>query len=420
MIRDTINRTKKIIKSRDGKALLENFSYLSLLQIAGYIFPFITIPYLSRIIGVEGFGRIAFAASIVAWIQTFVDWGFGFSATREVAKNRENKQILSQIFSDVLWTKLFIALICLIVLVSLICFIPAFHDNAAVLLITFLLIPGHILFPDWFFQGMEKMKYSSLFNIGIKLFFTIAVFFVVKQKEDYIFQPLLTSIGYIISGLAACIMLKKIWNIRLQKPKFHRIIESLQRSFDIFIGNLFPTMYNNFSAVLLGVMGTPVANGIYDGGNKFVTALHGFTAILNRIFYPFLCRRSDKHSLYARFNLTVVAIMTIILFLVAPLLIHVFLTKEFEDSIVVLRILSLSIFFQAVCAVYGVNYLYVKGHDREARNITIIASIIGFLLAYPMIKWGNYIGAAINVAFARALLACGHMVAAKRHILKRE
>lgn len=69
-----------------------NFMWLSALQVAGYVFPLITMPYLARIIGVEGFGKIAFASAIMVWIQTIADWGFNLTATRDVAQNREKPQ----------------------------------------------------------------------------------------------------------------------------------------------------------------------------------------------------------------------------------------------------------------------------------------------------------------------------------------
>ena len=101
-IRDKLNRIRQ---SKDGKVLVENFAYLSLLQVAGYAFPLITMPYLARVIGVEGFGKIAFASAIMVWIQTVADWGFNYTATRDVAKNREDKDKVSDIFSRVLWAR---------------------------------------------------------------------------------------------------------------------------------------------------------------------------------------------------------------------------------------------------------------------------------------------------------------------------
>lgn len=410
------NFGKRVVKSKDGKTLIGNFAWLTVLQVASYVLPFITIPYLSRVIGVDGFGKIAFSSAIMLWVQTIVDWGFGYSATRDVAKNRDDINVVSSIFSNVLWARFFLALLCFIVVVALIVVVPIMRENAVILLFTYLLIPGHILFPEWFFQGMEKMKYSTLFNLGIKFAFTIAIFFVIKRKEDYVYQPLITSIGYLVSGIIAFVIIRKQWGVKLLMPDFKTIIQYLKGSFDIFIGNLFPSMYNNFSIVLLGAIGSPTANGLYDGGNKFINVVQQFMSIIGRTFYPFLNRRSDKHDIYARLSIILALLVTIGMFFSAPIIIHVFLTPEFEASIIVLRIMSLSIFFMALGTVYCVNFLFVKGFDKEARNITIIASIIGFVLAYPMIKWFGFIGAAVNVTLTRAIMGVLYTIYAKKHI----
>ena len=98
-------RITSIAKNKEAKTVAGNFMWLSLLQVAGYVFPLITMPYLARVIGVEGFGKIAFASAIMVWIQTIADWGFNLTATRDVAQNRENPQKVSEIFSNVLWPR---------------------------------------------------------------------------------------------------------------------------------------------------------------------------------------------------------------------------------------------------------------------------------------------------------------------------
>ena len=129
-IRDKLNRIRQ---SKDGKVLVENFAYLSLLQVAGYAFPLITMPYLARVIGVEGFGRIAFASAIMVWIQTVADWGFNYTATRDVAKNREDKDKVSDIFSRVLWARCLLMFLSFVLLVLLVLLIPKFRENTAVI-----------------------------------------------------------------------------------------------------------------------------------------------------------------------------------------------------------------------------------------------------------------------------------------------
>src|SRR5690606_20822477 len=115
--------------NKDGKALASNFGYLMIMQIAGYIFPLLTIPYLARVIGVEGFGKIAFAAAVMVWFQTITDWGFSYTATRDVARHRDNLEKVSEIFSNVFWAKSLLALISFLILFILTEFIPYLKEN---------------------------------------------------------------------------------------------------------------------------------------------------------------------------------------------------------------------------------------------------------------------------------------------------
>ena len=158
-------------------------TYLSVLQVASYLFPLITIPYLAKIIGTEGYGKIAFATAIMTWIITITDWGFNYTATRDVAKNKEDIEKISIVFSNVLWARLLLMFLSLIVLFILVLLIPYFKENYAVIFVAFLMIPGHILFPEWFFQALEKMKFISILNIVSKLVFTLAIFIFIKDKE---------------------------------------------------------------------------------------------------------------------------------------------------------------------------------------------------------------------------------------------
>jgi PST family polysaccharide transporter len=187
------SKYKNILSNKEGKVILTNFSYLFLLQIAGYLFPLLTMPYLARVIGADGFGRIAIASAVIMWIQTISDWGFNYTATRDVAKNRDDKDKVSHILSNVIWAKFILLFLSFIILLLLIYFVPIFRENYLVVLITFLMVPGHILFPDWFFQALERMKYITILNLLSKLLFTIAIFVFIKEKTDYIYQPLFIS-----------------------------------------------------------------------------------------------------------------------------------------------------------------------------------------------------------------------------------
>ena len=413
MFKELSKIKNKIGSNKDGKVLIQNFAYLSLLQVAGYIFPLITMPYLAKVIGVDGFGKIAFAAAVMIWLQTIADWGFNFTATRDVAQNREDRRKVSEIFSSVLWARIVLMLISAAILFLLVVFIPLFKKNADVLFVSFLMIPGHILFPDWLFQAMERMKYITILNVASKLLFTIAVFVFIKEKSDYILQPLLTSFGFLFSGIIAFYYILIKWKIKLYKPSLNSIWDTIRKSTDVFLNNLLPTLYNSFSTVLLGIFGGVVANGIFDAGKKFIMIAQQFMTMLSRAFFPFLSRKIEKHHVYTRINIILSLTFSTFLFLFAPIIINTFFTDEFLDSIIVLRIMSFSIFFMSLNNIYGTNYMIIKGYERELRNITLIVSVLGFALSFPLIYYWGYIGAAITVTLTRGISGISIMLRAK-------
>lgn len=409
----------QIKKSKDGRTLVANFGYLSLLQIAGYIFPLITMPYLARVIGVDGFGKIAFASAVVVWFQTVADWGFNYTATRDVAKNRDDKEKVSEIFSNVLWARCLLMIVSFLLLLIAIFFLPIFRENYAIILVTFLLVPGHIMFPDWFFQAMERMKYITILNLLSKLLFTIAVFIFIKNKSDYILQPLFSTLGFIVSGIISMYVILYKWQIKIKRPVLTSILSTINGSTDVFINNIMPNLYNSFSVMLLGFFGGPVSNGLLDAGSKFVNISQQFMSVISRTFFPFLSRRIDKHNLFSKLNILIAVIISALLFIFAPIIIKMFFTEEFYNAIPVLRIMSVSIIFLSLSSVYGTNYMIIQGYEKQLRNITLISSLIGFAISFPLIYFFDYIGAAITIVVTRGILGLSITYIAKK-IIKSE
>lgn len=408
----------KVLKNRlsankDGKALASNFGYLMIMQITGYIFPLLTIPYLARVVGVEGFGKIAFAAAVIIWFQTITDWGFNYTATRDIARNRDNLEKVSEIFSNVLWAKSLLALISFLILFILTEFIPYLKENQILLFITFMLVPAKILFADWFFQAIEKMKFITIFDLIAKAIFTAGIFLFVKEKSDFILQPLFLSLGSVLVGLVAFYLIVFKWKVRILPPRQKEIFITIKNSKDVFINNIIPNFYNSFSSVLLGIWGGSIANGLLDAGSKFANIAQQFINILSRVFFPLLSRKSNKHSIYAKINITISIFSSIILILLAPFIIKIFFTPEFYQAIIVLQIMACSLIFLALSNTYGVNYMLIHGYEKSLRNITIVASLVGFISCFPLIYYYSFIGAAITVTFTRVILGLSIMFKAK-------
>lgn len=393
----------KIKNSKETKNLLSNFFSLSVLQVASYVFPLITLPYLAKVIGVEKFGEIAFSSAVMIYFQTLVDYGFIFSAVRDIARCKDNKQAVSEIYSRVMWARFLLMVVAFIILVILIILVPKFYEMRLILLLSFLLVPGHAMFPEWLFQALEKMKYITIFNVLVKLFFTISIFLFVKEKSDYILQPVFTALGFIVSGILSMLIIYK-WGIRLQKTSWKIIWQAIKSNTDLFINQLVPNLYNSLSVLLLGFYHGSIANGIFDAGNKFNSIVSSFISIVSRTFFPFLARKKEKHYIIVRINMIVSISIACLLCVFSSSLISLFFSEEYNSAIIVLRITAISLIGLALSNVYGTNYLIVNGYEKDVRNITIFSSLVGFVFALPLVCYFSYIGAAITITLSRSLM----------------
>lgn len=391
-------KISNLIRNKDARTLAGNFVWLSALKVVGYLFPLITMPYLARVIGVEGFGEIAFAISIMAFIETLTDFGFNYTATRDIARCRENRQQVSEIFSNVFWAKILLMSISFLLLCVLIYAIPVFYHKRLLLFLTFLYIPGHIIFPDWFFQAMEQMKYITILNIVSKTVFTALIFLVIKEQDDYVWQPLLTAAGYWVSGAFALYYILCRFHVRILKPRLDSVYKSIKGSWNMFLSLILPNLYTNFSTILLRTTCGEIATGLYDAGMRFINIMDQLFQVLSRTFYPFLARRMDKHQIYVLISGSLSLCASIFLYFGAQLLVDIFYTAEFNGAVVVIRILSIAPFSLFLMNTYGVNYLVLAGKERLYRNIILVFSLIGFVATGILTPLYGHIGIAITIS----------------------
>lgn len=395
---------KTVRRSKDGRILLANFGYLSLLQISSYIFPLLTIPYLARVIGVEKFGKIAFAAAIMIWFRSFMDWGFNLTATRDIAIHRNNHNIVSDIFNNVLWAKVVLMIFSYIILSIMTLTIPLFRDNWQIIAVTSTFLLTQAIMPVWFFQALEKMKFITIFGIISKTVFTFAVFVFIKNESQYLLQPIFITLGNAITGIIAMYMITRKWSYKIKISSKKKIIESIKSSTDVFINDIMPNFYNSFSVISLGYFSGSISNGLLEAGMKFTRFFEQVLGLLSQVFFPFLSRKIEKHNIFIKLNIYSSLLFSIVVFLLAPFVIKLFYTQDFYNAIIVLRITAFSIFFSSLINVYGTNFLLIKRCEKVLRRITVYSSFIGFALSFPLIYYFDYIGAAVTITLTKALL----------------
>ena len=106
----------RLAKSKDGKVLLKNFSYLSILEMTIHLFPLITTPYLARVLSVEGFGVLAIGTAVIAYFQSLTNYGFVYTSVRDAARCRDDVGAFSKVVCNTLYAKILLMSISLILI----------------------------------------------------------------------------------------------------------------------------------------------------------------------------------------------------------------------------------------------------------------------------------------------------------------
>jgi PST family polysaccharide transporter len=398
-----INKIKKIFNTKDKKALLENFVSLSALQIVGMLLPLITLPYILRVIGFEKYGVIVFSASLIAYFTALTDFSFRITATRDVAICRDSPKKLNIIYSKVLTIKTLFLLLSWLIIAIAVYFYPPFYENKAIYFYTSLLLLGYVLFPEWFFQGIEKMRYITYLNLGIKLFFTLCVFIFIKKESDFWIYPLLQSAGYVGAGLVGQFLLVRKYKLKFIFLPYKTIIKTIKVNSPIFINQFVPTLYNNTSTFLLGIFGAAKLVGIYQAILTIVNLIVTLIEILSRVFFPFLNRKNDAFKWYKNMMLITISIM-IIGVLVFNKLIFWYLNISYDNAFWILLILAVGLVGYTLYNIFGLNYFIVRRQDKLVMKYTLIFSLLGFCMTIPLIKYFTIFGSAISLSLIRCLI----------------
>lgn len=285
-----IEKIKGHLKDKDKRVLLENMLSLASLRVANYVLPLVVLPYLVRVLGVEKFGLIAFAFAFVQYFVILTEYGFNFSATREISVNRGNKHKIQEIFSSVMLVKLALMVISFFILVALVTTIPKFKNDHLVYFYAFGMVLGKIFFPVWFFQGMEKMRYITFLNVLSKLIFTVCIFLFIRTEQDYIYVPIMNSLGFILAGIAGLIVVRKDFGIRFTIPGFESITHQVKEGWHISISKIAISFYTTLNIFILGLFTNNIVVGYYAAGEKIIRVITELFNPVFEAFYPYISK----------------------------------------------------------------------------------------------------------------------------------
>ena len=406
-----------------SRRVVGNATSMMAVQAGSYILPLINVPYLLRVIGPEHYGLIAFSQAVMMYFVTLNDYGFNLSATRELAVHRDDPVLRSELYSAVMTVKCSLCLVSFLILCALVHFVPKFHGNGPIFFASFGIVVGTMLFPQWFFQGIEKMYWISAVNLIANLVFTAGIYLLVRHPSDYLIAAIVQAGGKLVAGIFGLIILFSTEHVKLSVPTLPQIRQRLSDGWHLFMSTMAATFYTSSNAVVLGFVCGMTQVGYFSAAYKVFVAMVGLSAPMCQAIYPHVCSLAhcsrEAAVTYLRKAMIVIGGLTFLggafVLTFARIIVRIAMGPKYMAAVPVLEFMAMIPFVVAVNNIYGTQGMLNFGMKPPYTRIIVISAFLNNIILVPLCYWFKAPGAAASalttetvVTLAMALtLYCG-------------
>lgn len=399
-------------------SLKKNLAYNVAYQILVIILPLITAPYVSRVLGADGLGTYSYIFSIVTYFGLFGMLGIANHGNRSVALVRDNRQKVSEAFSNT-----YIIQLCTTVIALLLYFLFIycwFSGDKTIAYIESIIVLSYVLDITWFFFGLEQFAVTVTRNAIIKIATVVAIFIFVRSREDLWIYALIMSCGMLFSQIYLWLRIRKYADFC--KPSWSQVKSNIKPVLMLFIPAIAYSIYKLLDKVMLGAMSSMSQVGLFDNAEKIINIPSSLITAFGTVMMPritVLLGTGDEHRI-SYLNKISVRYFTLLvvgaafgLAGICNVLAPVYFGSEFVGSAPIIAGLGFSLIFVTWANVIRTQYLIPNKLDKPY----VISSVIGALanLAVNIILIPKFAGigamigtiiAEFTVFFVQLILVC--------------
>ncbi|MDB6735755.1 flippase [Bifidobacterium longum] len=361
-------------------SLKKNLAYNVAYQILVIILPLITAPYVSRVLGADGLGTYSYIFSIVTYFGLFGMLGIANHGNRSVALVRDNRQKVSEAFSNT-----YIIQLCTTVIALLLYFLFIycwFSGDKTIAYIESIIVLSYILDITWFFFGLEQFAVTVTRNAIIKIATVVAIFIFVRSREDLWIYALIMSCGMLFSQIYLWLRIRKYADFC--KPSWSQVKSNIKPVLMLFIPAIAYSIYKLLDKVMLGAMSSMSQVGLFDNAEKIINIPSSLITAFGTVMMPritVLLGTGDEHRI-SYLNKISVRYFTLLvvgaafgLAGICNVLAPVYFGSEFVGSAPIIAGLGFSLIFVTWANVIRTQYLIPNKLDKPY----VISSVIGAL-----------------------------------------
>jgi PST family polysaccharide transporter len=352
------------------------------LQIISMFLPFLLLPYLVRTLGVENFGLISFGQVFTSFFLMIVDFGFNLSAVKIISINSEDKEKLSKIFYSIIFIKIFLILFSFFIYSLIVLNINKFQKEELFYFLMFGIVIGQGLTPQWFFQGIQRMKYITIFGLITKLSFIILVFIFIHSKKDYLYYPILLDIIMILEIPFIFYIIHNNFNLKFVIPPLNDIIFYIKYSSHFFFSRVAVKILESIGIFILGLTTSNTIVGYYSMADKLKNAILNLYYPISNVLYPYMSKEKNI-NLYKKIFLiiNIISIFILIcLFIFSKYLFQIIFGISPELSITIFNIFLIALIFNIPAVLIGYPILGAFGYTHYVNYTLVLTAIINLIM----------------------------------------
>ena len=397
---------RNALKSR----LVENMLILSGLHVFTYIFPLITIPFLARVLGPTGWGVLAFYQAFGAIAVQVMEYGFDWSATREIARNQDSAERRGEVLSGVVVAKCVLAIACVVGALIAYAALPQLRREPALVPATLFWAIGQAANLNWYFQGMERMRFIAGLSFVGKAVATASIFVVVDAPADGWKVLALNGIAaWLVAGVALVAAARGGW----KRPSFASVRGTLKQGWTFFVFQGAASIYTLGNAFILGLFAAPRVVGFYAAAEKVIRLITSFINPVVRALYPrvgnLVMTSQERAAVLVRRSTIAGALASVavgaVTFVAAPAIVGVAMGSGFEEAVPLLRIMSLLPVAVIPGFMLGSQWMLPLGYERPYVRIVLRAGAFNLALALLLAPTFAATGMAVVAVATEAFVA---------------
>ena len=398
-------------------SIFKNQFFNFTMQILNIIFPLISIPYTTRLLGPDLLGEVNFANSIVTYFMMLAGAGIPVYATREIARYRDNSNSLRKKFKEIILLQVSFTLISLIAYFMLILTVPSLNKHIYIYLFLGIQILANAFDYIWFIKGIEKYKYAAMATFVSKFVNVVLIFTILKQREDYVLYAFIIGITALINVLINTIIALKLLNdfevteeIKIERSQLKIHIYAI---LVFFLSDVAVKVYTAMDQTMLGILDSKDSVGYYSMSIRLVKVILGFVTSIAVVMIPRISNSIKNNRLnevkrYIGMSTNLVYLISIPaifgILAIGEEVIVIYLGPEFLESIAIFKFVSLNLIIIGLSNVFGMQVMIPYGKEKRFTLILSSAAIFNFLANLILIPKLSYHGATYATVGAELLV----------------